>query len=262
METQYETIQAPYDEIRKCTIALIERANVQEAVAPFIKGARVLDLACGTGFYSFPLLEWGASSVLGVDLSPAMIEEARNVGSQMPSATGKTAFKVADCSVPIAHEGGPFDLVFGAWLLNYAPSGKEMAKMFRNIALNLKDGGHFVGVVPPPTQDPATWVEAEAKARPKGSGLLLTSVTGAVEDGLTVHLHADTRSGAVDFDCYHLRKDVWEAAAREGGLHGKLSWSLSTVPEEFLKHPVGEADADELASYDVTPNYGLLVVAK
>jgi ubiquinone/menaquinone biosynthesis C-methylase UbiE len=69
MSTQYDAIQAPYDEIRKSSIALIERANVREAVAPFIKDARVLDLACRTGFYSHHFLKWEASKVVGVDIS-------------------------------------------------------------------------------------------------------------------------------------------------------------------------------------------------
>jgi len=58
---------------------------------------------------------------------------------------------------------------FGAWFLNYAPSGRDMVDMFRNVALNLRDGGHFVGVTPPPTQDPTAFVEAERQARPGGS---------------------------------------------------------------------------------------------
>ena len=60
---QYDTIQGPYDYIRTASIALIERENVHEKVAPFIKNARVLELACGSGFYTYSFLEWGASSV-------------------------------------------------------------------------------------------------------------------------------------------------------------------------------------------------------
>ena len=262
MSTQYDTIQAPYDELRKSSIALIERANIQEAVAPFIKDARVLDLACGSGFYSYHFLQWGASKVVGVDIAPAMIEEARAVGSQMPSNGATIDFKLADCSKPVPQEGGPFDIVFGAWLLNYAPSGKAMVDMFRNVALNLEDGGHFVAVTPPPTQDPTAFVEAERKTRPGGSGGLLCTVTGPVEDGILFHAHADTRHGNLDFDCYHLRKEVYDAAAREGGLGGTVAWSVTTVPDEFLESREGGASVEELESYKVTPHYGMLVIAK
>lgn len=262
MSTQYDTIQAPYDELRKTSIALIERANVQEAVAPFSKEASVLDLACGTGFYTYDFLKWGASKVVGVDISSAMIEEARAAGSQPSHGATTIQFQVADCFKPVPYEGGPFDLVFGAWLLNYAPSGKEMVDMFRNVALNLKDGGRFVGVVPPPTQDPAAYVEAEKKARARGSGGLLYRATGVVEDGITFHAYKDTRYGDLDFDCYHLRKEVYEASAREGGLRGELKWSVTAVPDEFLRHREGGASVEELESYKVTPHYGMLMIAK
>lgn len=204
--------------------------------------------------------------MLGVDLSPAMIEEARaSARSQNLTNSVTIDFRIADCSKPVPYEGGPFDVVFGAWLLNYAPGGKDMVDMFRNVALNLKDGGHFVAVMPPPTQDPAAFVEAEAKARPSesgGSGGLICSVTGVVEDGVTIHVHADTRLGDVDFDCYHLRKAVYEASAREGGLRGELAWSVTTVPDEILKNRTGGASVEELNSYNVTPHFGVLVVSK
>ena len=261
MSTQYDTIQTSYDEMRKRSIALIERANVQEVLAPFIKDARVLDLACGTGFYSCYFPRWGASKVVGVDISPVMVEEARAASSH-----GATIdFRVADCSKPEPYEGGPFDVVFGAWLLNYAASRRDMVEMFRNVALNLREGGHFVAVTPPPTQDPAAFVEAERKARPiesGGSGGMSWTATGVVDDGITFHVHADTSRGNVDFDCYHLRKEVYEASAREGGLCGELAWSVTTVPDDFLQHRRGGASVEELESYKVTPHFGLLVVSK
>ena len=262
MSTQYNAIQAPYNEYRKCTITLIERANVLEAVAPFIKDTRVLDLACGSGTYSYDFLKWGASKVVGVDISSAMIEAARAASPHRPSNSSTIEFKVADCMKPVTYEGGPFDLVFGAWLLNYAPSGKVMVDMFRNVALNLRDGGYFVGVTPVPTQDPPAFVGAENKARPSGSGGLFCNITGAVEDGFSSHAHADTELGDVDFDNYYLRKDVYEASAREGGLLGELAWNVTSVPDEFLKDHEGGASIEELESYKVTPHYGILIIAK
>ena len=137
--------------------------------------------------------------------------------------------------------------------------------MFRNAGINLNVGGHLVAVMRPPTQDPAAFVEAERTARPSeagGSGGLMCSVTGVVEDGITMHVHADTSVGDVDFDCYHLRKDIYEASAREGGFHGEIAWSVTQVPDDFLKHRKGGASFEEIESYKVTPHFGILVVAK
>jgi len=72
----YDTIGEKYLLVKEIPTAIAERSNLHAAVSPHVNGARVLDLACGTGYYSKLLLEWGASSVLGVDLSAAMIEVA------------------------------------------------------------------------------------------------------------------------------------------------------------------------------------------
>lgn len=60
MSTQYDDMGAAYEEMRKLPISVLQDANVEAAVAPFIKGAKVLDLACGKGYYSKKFLEWGA----------------------------------------------------------------------------------------------------------------------------------------------------------------------------------------------------------
>lgn len=266
MSAQYDKIQAPYDEIRKTSIALIERENVKSAITPYINNARVLELACGSGFYTYDLLRWGASKVIGADVSPLMLEEARRMGSAHgnPNGDGSIDFIAVDCSKPLAYESGPFDIVFGAWFLNYAASEKEMIEMFQNICLNLRPGGHFIGIVPPPTEDPAGFVHAETRIRPPpmGSGLLWESVTGEVEDGVSCHAHADTICGNVDFDFFHLKKHVYETSAHKAGMRGDVQWRVTEVPDEFLKYRTGGASLDELKSYKVVPNYGLLVVSK
>lgn len=60
VSTQYDDMGAAYEEMRKLPISVLQDANVEAAVAPFIKGAKVLDLACGTGHYSKKFFEWGA----------------------------------------------------------------------------------------------------------------------------------------------------------------------------------------------------------
>ena len=278
MSTQFNNIQIPYDYIRKKSIAFIERANVQTTLAPFINNARVLELACGSGFYTYDLREWGADAVVGVDISPIMIEEARRLGhtalaTTSPSPTSSNnnnsknsvEFIVADCAKPIPYPGGPFDLVFAAWLLNHAPDHKSLVDMFRNAVLNLKDGGHFVGITVAPTSDPTAWYEAEAEARPppEGTGGLLFAKTGDVEDGISVHCYGETEVGRVDIRGWYLRQDVYERAAREAGLKVDLRWEVTSVPDRWLRgEGEGGASLEELRSYEKVPAYGFLVVAK
>ncbi|KAL2046798.1 hypothetical protein N7G274_000816 [Stereocaulon virgatum] len=74
-----------------------------------------------------------------------MTHEARRKGSA-GSSKATANFIMADCTKSTSYAGGPFDLVFGAWLLNYAPGHDGLGDTFHNIALNLKHDGHFVSI--------------------------------------------------------------------------------------------------------------------
>ena len=198
-----------------------------------------------------------------------MLTEARALAQT--STSEKLDLVEADCSKAIAYTGGPFDLVFGAWLLNYASTSKEMVDFWRNIHINLKPGGHFVGVTPPPTNDPAGHIEAECRLRPlpTASGGLYSTVNKQVDDGVDFHLHSDTPAGDLDFDTYHLKKDVWIAAAREAGFEGRVQWEVTEVPKDFMQDPGkygeeknGGASEEELKTYAEVPHYGLIHVVK
>lgn len=277
MSTQYNSIQAPYDFIRKKSIAHIEHANIHTTLTPYIHNTRVLELACGSGFYTYDFLAWGATSVLAVDISPVMISQARDGGGSSPVGTTPASvlrdegarkavdFLLADCSRPEAYPGGPFDIVFGAWLLNYAPDRKSLVDMFRNVALNLKDGGRFVSITVPPAEVPVAAMEAENRIRPppEGSGGLYYWHNHDVEDGVYFHVKGHSPVGDVDFDCYWLRQSVYEAAAREAGLKGELRWGKTEVPERWLRgEGEGGASLKELESYGEVTNYGVLVIEK
>lgn len=270
MSVQYDAIQGPYAYLRTKSISLIERENVQTTVAPFIKNARVLELACGSGFYTYQFLKWGASSVVGVDISPVMLEGARQQGSALTETSAipyddMTEFIQADCSIPTTYPGGPFDLVFGAWLFNYAPDRAGLIEMYRNIAMNLKDGGRLVSVTVPPAQDPISSLHAEGKARPppEGAGGFNYTFTKDVEDGIYFHVHGDTPVGDVDVDCYHLKKEVYESAARTAGFNGPLEWGLTSVTERYLRgEGPGGASIEELETYKTVPDYGILSITK
>lgn len=260
MSTQYDDIGATYEEMRNLPIALLQDANVEAAITPLLKDAKVLDLACGTGYYSRKFLSFGATHVVGVDISKGMIDAA-NAGTPTSSKPNGLTFHVADCSLPHRYEEGPFDVVFGAWLLNYASTGSEMRNMFRNAQVNLKPRGHFVGVTPPPTDDPRGHTERALAARPAQYGEVVVTIVKDVDKGVATHLNARMKTGTVDFDAYHLKKSVYEEAAREGGLEGALRWRGVDSPDirgdvlESLRSPAWE-------KYVAVPHFSVLVVAK
>lgn len=72
-----------------------------------IRGRSVLDVGCGTGELSLALVDRGAASAVGVDLSPRAIEQAERASRERGAAEQAT-FRVGDGS-QAAHE--PADVV-------------------------------------------------------------------------------------------------------------------------------------------------------
>ena len=114
-------------------------------------------------------------------------------------------------------------MVFGAWLLNYAANGREMANMFCNASVNLKESGHFIGVTRPPTDDPRGHCERTSAVRPAQYGGVVVSFTKDFDEGFATHLDAMMKTGKVAFDAYHLTKNVCEMSACKGELEGSFT---------------------------------------
>ncbi|KAL9015119.1 MAG: hypothetical protein Q9173_000259 [Seirophora scorigena] len=246
MSTQYDTIVAPYNEMRKLPGEICETYNMQEALAPHIQGAKVLDLACGSGHYSRLMISWGAAQVVGVDISSGMI-----------------FFMVEDCTIPTEFDGGPFDIVFGGWFLNYAPDAATLANLFRNISINLKDEGRFFGVTPYPTEDPRRHNETELKSKPLFWDQLWIEPIRDVADGVATRVTADIKPEKVQFDNYHLKRSIYEQAAKEGGMKCELEWKPILFPPEdshLLERKANwEAEVEEFLE---TPHFSIIVVGK
>ena len=258
MAAQYDNIGTSYNEMRKLPLSRLSDYNIQLAVAPFIKQAKVLDLACGTGIVTNNLASWGASTVLGIDISSVMVEAAK------ASATSeKVQFEVGDCFNPRVFGSGNYDLVVGAWLLNYAESKEQMTDLYRTIAANLKDGGRFVGVTPYPAEDPRSYILSVLEARPEGLGKVVILPRKDIPNGMSTHAKCILTSGTIEFDSYHLEKAVYETSAKEGGLTGELTWQPIYLP------PPGETDDPALNqseeywhSYLAFPHFAILAISK
>ena len=136
---QYDHIGSKYDEYaRTATLKRVERYTFFRMVGA-LDERRVLDLACGFGFYTRLLKQHGAEHVLGIDVSPEMIRLARQREQAEPLGI---AYQVGDAvALP---QLGPFDLVTAVHLLTYAPSKDQMLGIFRSVYTNLAAGGRFI----------------------------------------------------------------------------------------------------------------------
>ena len=252
--SQYDAITTSYTSLYGAAssalpCALIEESNFKAAITPYLSSSpsRVLDLACGSGYYSRLFLDWGAASVVGVDISEGMLAEARDIQSNSTSSAiqDRLTFLHGDATNPSLHSkltshGAPFDLVTAAWLLNYAPDLATMTAMFRTISSCLKPGGAFIGLTIPPPLGNAEEVDRGLRDdSPKygESGRVLATLPDDLGFKMQTVLGKpgmDIESWDVKFDNYYLRNWVFEQAARDSGL-GILEWQPFVLTEEVRK---------------------------
>lgn len=108
-----------------------------------VRAKALLDLACGDGFYTRRFrAESGADPVIGVDLSPKLIEKARAIEAREPLGI---EYRVGD--VRELELDRRFDVVTAIHLLHYLESEDEIASVLRGIHGLLGDRGRFVTMI-------------------------------------------------------------------------------------------------------------------
>ena len=138
---EYDAIAREYRESKRLPFREhVERHTLFELLGD-VRGATVLDLACGDGFYTRLLKEAGAREVTGVDVSAAMIELAEERERQHPLGCQYVCADVAEFE-----PAEPMDLVVAAYLLNYARTPGQLLRFCRACYKALKPGGRFVGL--------------------------------------------------------------------------------------------------------------------
>jgi ubiquinone/menaquinone biosynthesis C-methylase UbiE len=106
----------------------------------FQPGSRVLDVGCGTGRTTIPLYQQGYE-VVGVDITPAMIDTARSIASQQGLAI---KYEVGDAThLPYHNESFDHALFsFNGWA--QIPGRVNRAAALNEIYRVLRPGGHYI----------------------------------------------------------------------------------------------------------------------
>lgn len=241
MASQYDAIGSKYAVFKELWTSIMEEENLKKAVSPYLSKTtkpRVLDLACGTGFYSKKLIDWGADYVLGVDLSSSMVNAAQDMLSKEDKYAGKISFEVGNAiDLRKVQDEELFDIVLGAWLLNYASSLDEMTNMFHSIAANLRDGGVFVGLTPAPAEDvdemARWWTEVQTKLPPDFPLEILYYEKLSSGEGWKTEVGNVAGGERVSFRNFHLKQSVYEESARRADMTGQLVWLEIQIPEHI-----------------------------
>ena len=212
MSTQYDTLASSYDTWADLPSEILTHRSIPRTLGA-VHDLNILDLACGTGYIEKLAMSLGARYVLGIDVSPAMIEVARI--TTPPSE--KIAYHIADLAQPlnlptsVLPAGGQFDVVTAMWLFPFAPNSASLQVMFHNISSHLKPGGRFVAI------NPAFNTTAPSYQAKYGMTHEILEEPKEEEDPITVRATVHL-SKPVQMVAYHHPKSSYERFAKEAGL--------------------------------------------
>lgn len=112
-----------------------ERPNTWSLLPKSIKGLKILDLGCGSGWYAEQLLK-GKATVTSVDASSIMTELTEK------RTKGKSRVFTANLEKPLDFlEDQEFDIILAPLVIHYI---KNWGPFFKELARVLKDKGVFV----------------------------------------------------------------------------------------------------------------------
>lgn len=237
MTTDYDPIAEDYQRAKQQPWRQHVEAFTLFSLLPDLNGKSVVDIACGEGYYTRRLRLAGASRVVGVDLSPRMIElaraqeEAHHLGVDYLVGDGR--------NIPFEAE---FDIAFAAYFLNYAHDAHELQEMCDAVSRVLKPGGRFITVNANPRLD---WTPS-VSFRTYG---FEASIAAPLKNGAPIVWRMFLDDGSTfDIENYYLDAKTHEAAFRAAGF-SKVIWheakvspaGQSSFPMEFwdlfLAHP-------------------------
>ncbi|MDP5215877.1 class I SAM-dependent methyltransferase [Ruegeria sp. 2205SS24-7] len=179
-------------------------------------GKTVIDLCCGDGRLGWKLLEMGAKSVIGVDISREMLKRAGDQRKVLPlHMRERIRFVQADLrkstlKLPQA------DIVTGLYVLHYADSPEAISGMGRFIARHMKPNATCAMVTLNPDIDP----NADHSAAQAEEGVHIT-----FSDGPESHM----RIGEFSCPIWRWTRDVLEPNLTDAGLQS-FDWQACDLP--------------------------------
>ena len=220
---QYDEIAEAYQDSKQLPFRkAIERYTLFEALGD-IGGMRILDLACGGGFYARLLKRAGAAAVTGVDVSAEMIRVAEREEVRDPLGCSYLCRDVAD----LEPEPGAADLVVGMYLLHYAGTGEKLLRFLRVCHDALRPGGRIVGFndnVMHPPRGTVSWLRY---------GIEKTGPSPTPNEGDPIHYRfTNPDGGQFEFDNFFLKPETYHDAFREAGFRDFRWLGVSLEPDE------------------------------
>lgn len=211
MGAPYDAIAAQYQRSKHSPLRRYVEVPTFLSLVGDVRGKRVLDLACGDGFYSRKLKAAGAVDVVGVDISAAMIAEAERQERQDPQG-----IRFVRADVRELRDLGRFDLVAAAYLLHYAPDADSLSQMCRVIRQHLPDGARFVALNENPEQSVEQYRGYEQYGFNK-------TIERPRVDGAKITYWMVAGKEIFKFEAHHYERATYEAALIQAGF-SSIQW--------------------------------------
>jgi len=137
MQAYYARRAAEYEKIYDKPERQADLARLREDLPAYFKGARVLEIACGTGYWT-PLIAARAESVLAIDA----VEDVLAVARSKSYRASNVRFEQADAyALPAWPE--KFSACFAGFWWSHVPLGR-IEGFLRNLAARLETGARVV----------------------------------------------------------------------------------------------------------------------
>jgi SAM-dependent methyltransferase len=203
------------------------------------RGKTVLDLGCGSGFYTLELAAAGARRVIGMDNAEAQLALAR----EHAAAEGVEYVNADIFTDTLPH----CDIIVAPYVVNYAKNVAMLEALFKKFFDSLKNGGKAVLVIDLPSR----------------SNLMRFGATkvllGEDEDGSRIRIDLYTMRGAhiCPLYCTYFKTTTVQSTLRKVGFR-KIRWHDPTVSDEGVQ----ALGAEFWEGYSIDPQLGYITAEK
>ena len=170
----------------------------------------ILDAGCGDGFHARRVRTAGAARVAGVDVSPAMIELAREQERASPLGIQYACCAVEDLPDLLCEAG--FDVALASYLLHYSPTVDVLGRMCQRLGNALGAGGRLVALTENPDQQPADYAGYAAYGFDK-------QATEPRREGSRISYGLVSGRQILRFDTFWYSRETYSAALEAAGFH-------------------------------------------
>jgi SAM-dependent methyltransferase len=229
-QTQFDAFVRAYEDDENFHYRrYVEAPSFFEALGD-ITSRSVLDLGCGAGLYTRRLARRGAARVVGLDISPKMLDYAR-----AREAEERQGIEYVLDDARNAGRLGTFDVVTGVYVLPYARTLEELRAMCQGASAALRPGGRFVTVL----VNPEARFAREDYYEKYGFRLVPVQRQHAgvepLPDGAPVRLVSHLADKEIDVTAHCWSHETIISAMREAGFSQVLWQGMDVEPEGVVK---------------------------